>query len=113
MTNLNCSAITCVYNKDFLCSRGNIEVGGKDAHISDDTCCASFEDRRTRSEGNAVNHFGETEGCKRIQIDCIAENCTYNDSHKCTASAIDISGEDADVCQGTCCDTFYCGEHHC
>ena len=28
MTILNCSAVTCIYNKDQLCSRGEIEVMG-------------------------------------------------------------------------------------
>ena len=113
MTNLNCSAVTCVYNKDSLCSRGNIEVRGKDAHISDDTCCGSFEERHAAGDGSAIDYASEHEGCERIQIDCKAENCTYNDSCRCTASAIDISGEDADACQQTCCDTFYCGQRHC
>ena len=28
MTILNCSAVTCIYNKDQLCSRGEIEGNG-------------------------------------------------------------------------------------
>ena len=35
MTILNCSAVTCIYNKDQLCSRGEIEVMGHDARVSD------------------------------------------------------------------------------
>ena len=31
MTILNCSATTCVYNKNQLCSRGGIEVTGSEA----------------------------------------------------------------------------------
>lgn len=110
MTNLNCSAYTCVYNQNSLCSRGSIEVQGKEAHISDDTCCASFRERSSESDPTFRDSTGEKEGCEKIQITCRAENCTYNDSCRCTAAAIDISGEDAKSCPGTCCDTFYCGK---
>ena len=29
-------------------------------------------------------------GCEKINIDCKAQECTYNDQRKCTASAIDV-----------------------
>ncbi len=43
MAVLSCGAVTCVYNKDELCSKGDIRVGGSDAHHSDQTCCESFK----------------------------------------------------------------------
>ncbi len=42
---LSCAATTCIYNKDELCSRGEIKVAGDDARHPDDTCCASFVER--------------------------------------------------------------------
>ena len=108
MTNLNCSAYTCVYNQNSLCSRGSIEVQGEKARISDDTCCASFRERPADAGPSYLDRAKEKEGCEKIQITCKAENCTYNDSCSCTAAAIDISGENADHCPDTCCDTFYC-----
>ena len=107
MTTLNCSAYACLYNKDSLCSRGSIEVTGKEAHISEDTCCASFRERKD-DDPSVRNSTEEQEGCEKIEIRCKAEHCTYNDSCRCTASAIDISGDDAQD-HVTCCDTFYCG----
>ena len=35
MTVLKCYATTCVYNKEQLCSKGNIDVMGENAHLSD------------------------------------------------------------------------------
>ena len=46
MTILNCSAVTCIYNKDQLCSRGEIEVMGHDARVSDETSCGSFSNKQ-------------------------------------------------------------------
>lgn len=108
MTNLNCSAYTCHYNQNSLCSRGSIEVQGKEAKISDDTCCASFLETKEDAGSSYSDRPGEKEGCEKIQITCGAEDCTYNDCHNCTASAIDISGENSEHRPDTCCDTFYC-----
>ena len=88
MTVLKCYATTCVYNKEQLCSKGNIDVMGENAHLSEDTCCGSFRET--------------------IQIDCKAHHCSYNDDCKCTAAAIQVSGENAKDCQETKCGTFRC-----
>ena len=42
MAELKCGAESCTYNKDHLCAKGDIMVGGKHADRSDDTCCESF-----------------------------------------------------------------------
>lgn len=105
MTILNCSATTCIYNENELCSRGEIEVGGSEAHRADETCCSSF---RERSETSVTNSAKEHCGCEKIQIDCKAQECTYNEHCKCTAAAIDIAGRNACQSQDTKCDTFAC-----
>nr|WP_317365355.1 DUF1540 domain-containing protein [uncultured Blautia sp.] len=105
MTILNCTAVTCVYNKDRLCSRGEIEVTGSDARAADETCCGSFRDR---NEGSATNSLKDSCGCEKINIDCKARECTYNEHCRCTASAIDINGENACTEAETKCGTFAC-----
>ena len=52
MTVLKCYATTCVYNKEQLCSKGNIDVMGENAHLSEDTCCGSFRERSNSSPQN-------------------------------------------------------------
>ncbi len=95
-----------MYNQNQLCNRGNIEVTGSEARRAAETSCGSFHERQMDAVSNSV---GEGCGCEKIQISCKAESCTYNDSCKCTASAIDISGSNASASQDTECSTFYCG----
>ena len=102
MTTLKCSAVTCVYNDNQLCSKGDILVAGEGARLSSETSCERF---RKRGE-NASDCASSGCGCHEIQIDCKAQNCTYNDKCKCTASAIRVDGGHAAQSGETCCDTF-------
>ena len=104
MTILKCSATTCAYNENNLCSRGEIDVMGESARNADETSCGSFRER----SGSAMNSGKNGCGCETIQIDCKAHNCTYNENCKCTAAAIDVAGSGAKVCSETKCDTFEC-----
>lgn len=107
MTILKCSAMTCVYNKEQLCSKGDIDVTGENATSANETSCGSF---RERTGGSMKDSYTDGCGCDKIQIDCKAHNCTYNDSCKCTASSIQVDGSNAHVSSDTRCDTFQC---HC
>ena len=83
MTILNCSAVTCIYNKISCAPRD--QVMGHDARVSDETSCGSFRDRNSASVTNSEkNHCG----CEKSRIDCKAHECTYNEHCKCTASAL-------------------------
>lgn len=105
MTILNCTATKCIYNENQLCSKGNIEIDGNGAHRADETSCGSFRDRTSSGMKNSEAHHC---GCEKINIDCKAQECTYNDHCKCTASAIDVSGCSTDGCNETKCNTFVC-----
>ncbi len=101
MTALRCTAETCMYNEDKLCSRGDIEVQGSHATTMDETCCGSFRERSCTS-----NCSGCGCGCDTINIVCKAESCVYNDNTECHAGSIDITGSNAECCGETCCGTF-------
>lgn len=103
MTTLKCSAVSCVYNKDRLCSKGDILVTGEGAHSSSETSCGSFLER---SEGAATNSAASGCGCHEIQIDCKAHDCAYNEDCNCTADAIQVEGGSAQTSRETCCGTF-------
>ena len=105
MTILNCTAMTCMYNKDQRCCKGDIQVMGDHAKSADETCCGSFRDRSQESFSNSAK---ETCGCEKIDVDCKAHECTYNEHCRCTASSIDIAGQNACSCQETRCNTFAC-----
>ena len=49
MPALVCSAQNCVYNNAMYCSREDIRVGGANASACQDTCCESFQERKTES----------------------------------------------------------------
>jgi hypothetical protein len=107
MTILKCSAMTCVYNKEQLCSKGDIDVTGENATSANETSCGSF---RERTGSSMKDSYTDDCGCDKIQIDCKAHNCTYNDNCKCTASSIQVDGSNAHASSDTRCDTFQC---HC
>lgn len=103
MPMLRCSAITCLYNEQECCSKGDIMVSGEQAHRADETNCESFVERKN---GSVFNSAGC--GCDKINIQCKAHGCVYNDSEKCEAAQVNIAGSNASVCQDTKCGTFEC-----
>ena len=103
MTILKCSAANCIYNKDQLCSRGNIDINGQNAASPNETNCDSFQER---SGSSVTDRCSCGCGCEKIQIDCQAHNCTYNSDCKCTASSIQVEGSGAHSSADTKCSTF-------
>lgn len=79
MADLKCVVENCTYNKDCLCSKGDIMVGGKHACDCDGTCCESFAQKREGRESfsNSLSHPSHT-----ISIDCEAVKCIYNSNYK-------------------------------
>ena len=100
MPSLRCTAVKCVYNKDQLCSKGDIQVGGAHACKSVETACESFRERT----GGTTNSTGI--GYEKIEIGCSACTCDYNKNKVCHAGAVDIHGAEACVSKETCCGTF-------
>lgn len=98
---LSCSAVKCIYNQDKYCGKGDILVSGDHAQEPAETCCSSFRENET---GEARNSIGEPS--KRIQVDCTACNCRYNEDEECQAERIDIAGSSACQCRQTQCCTF-------
>lgn len=103
MADLKCVVENCTYNKDCLCSKGDIMVGGKHACDCDGTCCESFAQKREGRESfsNSLSHPSHT-----ISIDCEAVKCIYNSNYKCVADHVDIKGCGACDCRETACATF-------
>lgn len=78
MPALQCSAVKCMYNKDNLCSKGDIQVKGDHAATENETWCSSFVEKTGMS--NAYTCGG---GCSSIQVGCAAHDCTYNRQEVC------------------------------
>ncbi|MCI7814055.1 MAG: DUF1540 domain-containing protein [Lachnospiraceae bacterium] len=101
MPYLVCSAQGCVYNEAMYCCKGDIQVGGETATRKDETCCDSFVERRQESAKSSMGTPSQ-----KIQIDCKACHCTYNEDRICNADRVDISGANACHCDQTACQTF-------
>ncbi len=103
MAELKCGAESCIYNKEHLCAKGDIMVGGKHADKYDDTCCESFV---VRKEGRDAYTSSLSHPSIVISIDCEAVKCVYNQNYKCVAEHVDIRGSRANDSKETACATF-------
>ena len=97
---LDCTVVSCAYNSEKKCSKGDIEVGGSQAKVTSETCCSSF---RQRGAG-ASNSMGAPK--ERASVKCEAEKCVYNEACKCCADKVGIIGANACDCHETECATF-------
>ena len=105
MTILKCSATTCAYNEDMLCSRGEINVMGDSAKSSEETSCGSF---REKSQG-AMNSAKNSCGCETIQNAiplnasaraCLKEAFCKNFSNRFQKIAANSKTAPAQMCEG-------------
>ena len=104
MTQLDCTATNCLYNKDSLCSKGDITIGGKNATRAGDTCCESFREKGSNTMMNSAGHASAS-----VDIECEATKCVHNENCKCSADHIGIGGgSNACKCQETECADFRC-----
>lgn len=103
MADLKCGVENCTYNKEHLCSKGDIMVGGKHACTPEETRCESFAEQREGRDAftSSLEHPSST-----ISIDCEAVKCMYNSNYKCVAEHVDIKGCGACNCRETSCATF-------
>ncbi len=101
MTRLDCNVTNCLHNADNCCCRRAISVEGEKAENCCDTCCASFDEKK---EWSFKNLFKTPES--RLEIECDAVNCVYNESCLCCAEHIAITGMDAKKTKETECATF-------
>lgn len=101
MTRLDCTVTTCVHNAERHCCKQEILVEGMSAKNKSDTCCGSFDETR----GSVFKNVFKTPE-DRLQVDCDALNCLYNDDHQCRAEKIVISGDGARSAGQTECGSF-------
>ena len=100
MPELRCDVHSCTHNKNMYCDLDKIEVGGSNAKTPKETSCNSFVERK-EGYSNSMK-----EATAKTNIDCHAEDCGYNESCKCHAGKIDISGNDACKVDDTRCSSF-------
>lgn len=103
MTRISCDVTKCEYNTDGGCRLSGIEVGTKQAKMTDETRCESF----VPSGHGAKNSCGcSSDACRISEIKCSAEKCKYNDDGECEAKTVEISPCKTGCCGETECNTF-------
>ncbi|WP_077610596.1 DUF1540 domain-containing protein [Clostridium sp. Marseille-P2415] len=101
MTKLDCNVTSCLHNSDNYCCKAAIIVEGPQAKDSYETCCGSFDENK---DGSFHNLFKTPEN--RLEVDCEAVNCVYNEERHCSAEHIGIAGDGAREAEHTECATF-------
>jgi len=102
---LDCSVKNCNYNKSYACCLEDINVEGHEANVPNSTACGSFkqDSDQTTSSTNEDMYPQPV-----VEIDCEAENCTFNEECKCAADHIKIEGNHAEHYTETECSSFSC-----
>ncbi len=101
MAQLECAVVTCSYNKEGKCCKGDIMVGGSHARSSEGTFCESYRNCNDNHYTSSLDH-----PCSIISIDCDAVNCKNNSGYKCYALNVAMMGSNAKTCKDTSCITF-------
>ena len=101
MTKLECAVTNCLHNSEKRCCKQAIIVDGHEAKEKEETCCGSVDENR---EGSFQNVFKTPEN--RLEIDCEAVKCIYNEDRHCVADHIGIAGDGASKAEHTLCATF-------
>lgn len=101
MTELKCSVTSCLHYADDHCCKTAIIVDGQDAGKKCETCCGSFDENK---DGAFHNLFKTPEN--RLEVDCEAVTCVYNEDRHCNAEHIGIAGDGASEASQTECATF-------
>ena len=74
MPALQCSAVKCMYNKENLCSKGDIQVKGDHAVTENETWCSSFVEKTGMSNAHTCGC-----GCSSVQVGCSASTVPITD----------------------------------
>ena len=101
MTRLDCNVTNCLHNAENCCCKAAIIVEGEQAKDTCDTCCGSFDENK---DGAYRNLFKTPEN--RLEVDCDAVNCVYNEGRHCSADHIGIAGDGAREASHTECASF-------
>ena len=101
---LHCEVTSCQHYSNSQCCLEGIQVDGPAARQPDQTCCASYQERRPGAGSNAMGQSPSGES----HIHCQAQHCTYNDGCSCGASSVQVGCCCGDVTSksGTQCCTF-------
>ncbi len=100
MVKLGCEVKNCAHNKEDLCCKNAIMIGGSAANQKEDTTCDSFMQRREGASNSTVI------ASEMTTVNCAANNCTHNKDCNCKANHVTIDGHRATCKDETICNSF-------
>lgn len=101
MPKLDCNVTSCLHYADNCCCKAAIIVDGCHAEDCCDTCCGSYDEK----SGDSFTNVYKTPE-KKLEVDCEAVNCVFNDKYHCSAEHIGIAGDGASESAQTECASF-------
>ena len=104
MTKLECSVRYCTSNEHGYCCRPEVQVNGRHAQCSGDTCCSSFSAPLDKHAKNAVRSY--TVPNLSMPVTCTAETCRFEDAGVCHAAHIKMGSSHATKAHQTECCSF-------
>lgn len=107
MKTLRCNAKSCVYNNKEACEKDSIVVGDGNK-MNNEIKCESYTPfgSTTKSYEMAEESHIYNQTYEQPNIDCMAEQCVYNEKHNCTASAVKIDANTMEKYAQTTCETY-------
>jgi hypothetical protein len=122
LTRVTCYVNTCAHwMTGDLCGAGNIDImheeEGRMSVVADQTMCKTFhEAKRITDYLGTLDNVNWTGTIMELTlpghhadptISCTVASCVYwDEGRRCTASAIEVTGMNANECQDTNCKTF-------
>lgn len=117
MSDLMCSAVSCMYNINGLCSARNIHIGIKGISCNiEDTDCETYLNRNFKNTLRSIfntNLMGEMKQITNSggiemspEIICDAKQCSYNSGNICCANHVQIYGLKCEDSRCTKCEVF-------
>ena len=102
MNKISCSVSNCSHNSNGTCYSNRVNIGGKSAKSSCNTCCGSFLDKANYS--NLTSNTNSNGPCDTLV--CNVSGCAYNDNTMCSAQDIVVGSGSVNLYTETSCETF-------
>lgn len=87
MNKINCSIDNCSHNKANICYAARVDISGRNATTTEDTCCGSFLDKRNYSDLTSSTNNGKECDC----LICKVNSCSHNQNNLCSLDSIQVN----------------------
>ncbi|MDF2821800.1 MAG: hypothetical protein K0R15_2241 [Clostridiales bacterium] len=87
MPRISCSVASCTHNNSGICRAGILNIGGRNARITEATCCETYYNK----DGLSNSVHGQVSEGETKEIFCSVNTCTYNEEKRCILEEIEVS----------------------